>query len=594
MPMLPRLQKPAAWRDPGPVRRMTSGSRNPPPFLSVTVNTKRTCSVYGACGTRLKKIENLAANANCAALPVTAVATVYFGAVEVRNWQVPGQEVVLTYPSPAVKLTNGVASYLHRDHLGSVRAITDAAGARVESAVYKPFGEQTEFVTPGLAAPESKGWIGERYDADASLQYLNARYYDPVLGMFLQPDWWEVLQPGVGTNRFSYSFNDPVNKIDPLGNYTEKEIADEERTIARYAAGEHRDTLKGIDDEIDDIRGKDGIDDEDIDRLAYLNEHRRRVVDQLEAWEAIAQMTDEELVAGRIADASSILAQVMLGPVSPRRGAAGSGAARVVCSFDADTLVLSERGLVPIASIRPLQDRVWSTHEESGNSDWNMVLAQSVASYDHEVLVTMRDPDSGDEQTITSNRIHPYFAQVPESEPVNVASEGITYAGPIIDGRWIDAGDLKLGYRLLNNHGAWVEVTAVEERPRDLQAWNLTVEAAHSFYVAETVEDDAVWVHNSCVSANVLNHIFGKPSHKLDDLLASFDGDQVKAYEAVLEAATGAHKRGTLSLGPNGVIPTAGNVFNINGNLVQLSGGRLDPVTGLLDIRSFSGVVRLP
>jgi RHS repeat-associated protein len=218
--MLARLHKPAAWRDRRPVRSMTSGARNRPPSvtLSVTLNNKRTCSVYGVGGTRLKKIENRAANANCAALPTTAVATVYFGAVEVRNWQVPGPEVVLTYPSPAVKLTNGVASYLHRDHLGSVRAITDAAGARVESAVYKPFGEQTEFVTPGLAAPESKGWIGQRYDADAGLQYLNARYYDPVLGMFLQPDWFEVLQPGVGANRFSYSFNDPVNLSDPLGN----------------------------------------------------------------------------------------------------------------------------------------------------------------------------------------------------------------------------------------------------------------------------------------------------------------------------------------------------------------------------------------
>jgi RHS repeat-associated protein len=198
-------------------RTMTYDGENRP--LSVTVNNKRTCYVYGVDGTRLKKIENLAANANCAALPTTAVSTVYFGAVEVRNWLVPGQEQVLTYPSAAVKLTNGVASYLHRDHLGSVRAITDAAGVRVESAVYKPFGEQTEFVTPGLAAPESKGWIGERYDADAGLQYLNARYYDPVLGMFLQPDWFEVLKPGVGTNRFSYSFNDPVNKLDPMGNF---------------------------------------------------------------------------------------------------------------------------------------------------------------------------------------------------------------------------------------------------------------------------------------------------------------------------------------------------------------------------------------
>jgi len=34
----------------------------------------------------------------------------------------------------------------------------------------------------------------------------------------LQPDWFEVTEPGVGTNRYSYSFNDPVNLRDPLGN----------------------------------------------------------------------------------------------------------------------------------------------------------------------------------------------------------------------------------------------------------------------------------------------------------------------------------------------------------------------------------------
>ena len=110
-----------------------------------------------------------------------------------------------------------------------MRAITDATGAKVESAIYRPFGEQSEWLQPGNASPETKGWIGERYDADAGLQYLNARYYDPALGLFLQPDWFEVTKPGVGTNRFSYSFNDPVNKIDPGGNDAE---ADEEDNVA--------------------------------------------------------------------------------------------------------------------------------------------------------------------------------------------------------------------------------------------------------------------------------------------------------------------------------------------------------------------------
>jgi len=61
--------------------------------------------------------------------------------------------------------------------------------------------------------------MGERFDAGAGLQYLNARYYDPKLGMFIQPDWFEVTMAGVGTNRYAYSFNDPVNLRDPNGNF---------------------------------------------------------------------------------------------------------------------------------------------------------------------------------------------------------------------------------------------------------------------------------------------------------------------------------------------------------------------------------------
>lgn len=56
-------------------------------------------------------------------------------------------------------------------------------------------------------SPPPHGFIGECYDDASGLQYLNARYYDPKLAMFIQPDWWEVTKPGVGTNRYGYSFN---------------------------------------------------------------------------------------------------------------------------------------------------------------------------------------------------------------------------------------------------------------------------------------------------------------------------------------------------------------------------------------------------
>jgi RHS repeat-associated protein len=101
------------------------------------------------------------------------------------------------------------------NHLPSVRAMFDASGGRIP-----PLREARDWTDQPAPAGETKGWIGKRYDAGAGLQYLNARYYDPELGMFIQPDWFEVTKPGVRTNRYSYSFNDPLNLRDPGGNFT--------------------------------------------------------------------------------------------------------------------------------------------------------------------------------------------------------------------------------------------------------------------------------------------------------------------------------------------------------------------------------------
>jgi RHS repeat-associated protein len=106
------------------------------------------------------------------------------------------------------------AFFHHRDHLASVKVISNASGQEVKRTVYRPFGEKGP--ESGTHA-ESKGWIGERHDAETGLIYLNARYYDPVIARFVSPDWWDPNKPGVGTNRYSYSDNDPVNKSDPSG-----------------------------------------------------------------------------------------------------------------------------------------------------------------------------------------------------------------------------------------------------------------------------------------------------------------------------------------------------------------------------------------
>ena len=93
--------------------------------------------------------------------------------------------------------------------LSPLRTVTTAAGGLGKRSTYRPFGGITDFnVAPAVAA-ETKGFIGERFDEDSGLQYLNARYYDPELGRFIQPDWFEVTKAGVGTNRYAYAGDDP-------------------------------------------------------------------------------------------------------------------------------------------------------------------------------------------------------------------------------------------------------------------------------------------------------------------------------------------------------------------------------------------------
>lgn len=574
---------------------MTYDGENRP--LSVSHLGKRTCYVYGVDGKRLKKVEGLPPAQDCAALPANTNATVYFGAVEVRNWLVAGAEQVLTYPHPAVKLLNdttpAVATYMHRDGLASVRAITNAAGVKIEAALYKPFGEQSEWVLPGNAAPETKGWIGERFDADAGLQYLNARYYDPELSLFLQPDWFEVTKAGVGTNRFSYSANDPVNKFDPGGNTFE---AIWKAIVNAFSGGSPQDAkyLSKSDAERRTREVGKAIASDVKDKAKKAAEYADKAF-------KIFVLDYDKITNGSITlDGAMEVAGIV--PIAKAAKYGGKIIQKIVktvsaaCSFDGSTLVLTKSGKKPIRAILPGRDRVWGL-DTTGKGFWHLVTDQTVATYDHKVLVTIRDVETGTEQTITSNRIHPYFAQVPEGEVVLPASEGFTYEGPQVRGYWIDAGNLKPGYKLLNPDNTWAEVVSVLKEPATLDAWNLTVEGANSYFVAETDGAGPVWVHNACTPAKI-NHIFGNSKHQLSGLIDKF-GDPIKAYDAVsveanrmlLDPKTSAGIRRMAN--SDGILPSAGPVLSFgDGVVVQLSGGRI--IDNEILIGTFSGVIRLP
>ena len=109
--------------------------------LSVFKAGKCSAYVYGADGTRLKKIEVAKASAtDCQAVTATtpgAKVTVTFGMQEFRNYGKGTADEILSYPLPNIRFTataaNRTHSVLHRDPQGSVLAITNSAGARVQS-----------------------------------------------------------------------------------------------------------------------------------------------------------------------------------------------------------------------------------------------------------------------------------------------------------------------------------------------------------------------------------------------------------------------------------------------------------------------------
>lgn len=107
-------------------------------------------------------------------------------------------------------------SYYHNDHLGSPVATTDERGDLLWRAHFRPYGERQE--NPTDAAFGNIGYTGHTQDADSGLVYMQARYYDPVIGRFMAVDPVGVnAGKPVSFNRYAYANNNPYLYVDPDG-----------------------------------------------------------------------------------------------------------------------------------------------------------------------------------------------------------------------------------------------------------------------------------------------------------------------------------------------------------------------------------------
>ena len=82
------------------------------------------------------------------------------------------------------KDSSSSASFIHTDILGSTTAQSNNSGTLINNSRrhYKPFGDTYE------TASNEIGYAGHKFDSELGLSYMQARYYDPVIGRFYSND----------------------------------------------------------------------------------------------------------------------------------------------------------------------------------------------------------------------------------------------------------------------------------------------------------------------------------------------------------------------------------------------------------------------
>ena len=95
--------------------------------------------------------------------------------------------------------------YLHSDHLGTLRFMTDYSGLQVAVHKYLPFGEEAQVTQSSVPF----GYAGYEYDSEHFRNYVGARYYSPSSTRWATPD-----PLGGG---YIYANNSPISFNDPTG-----------------------------------------------------------------------------------------------------------------------------------------------------------------------------------------------------------------------------------------------------------------------------------------------------------------------------------------------------------------------------------------
>lgn len=121
-----------------------------------------------------------------------------------------------TVPAPQVSIdiVNGsgeVVQHYVYSSFGTLKAVQDKNGLDISNS---------PAVEPYLT------FTGRELDKESGNYYFRARNYDSHSGRFLQQDpvQGDITNPLTVTNKYIYSLNNPINRVDPTGEYSLKQV----------------------------------------------------------------------------------------------------------------------------------------------------------------------------------------------------------------------------------------------------------------------------------------------------------------------------------------------------------------------------------
>ncbi len=173
--------------------------------ISYTGTTNRTEFTYDGLSRRVKIVEKTGTR-------VTSTKQFIWDGLALAEERNKANKVTKRHYEQGVKIGNAKYYYL-RDHVGSIREMTNSTGAIQARYDYDPWGNRTK-LSGGLDA--DFGFTGHYYHSASNLHLAPYRAYDSAMGRWINRD---PVGEATGVNLYQYVRNDPLDRVDPLGLY---------------------------------------------------------------------------------------------------------------------------------------------------------------------------------------------------------------------------------------------------------------------------------------------------------------------------------------------------------------------------------------